>query len=103
MDAHSTAVSPNVFVELVMTQPSKRIAVNFGGGYVPGLNAVIAGTVLAADELGWEVLGVQDGYDGLLYPGSIAPWASSPTSWSAAARRCGRNGFGVFGRAEGPP
>ena len=29
-----------------MTQQTRRIAVNFGGGYVPGLNAVIAGTVL---------------------------------------------------------
>mgnify|MGYP003694205915 CR=1 FL=1 len=51
-----------------MTQQTKRIAVNFGGGYVPGLNAVIAGTVLASRELGWEVFGIQDGYDGLLFP-----------------------------------
>ncbi len=51
-----------------MTQQTKRIAVNFGGGYVPGLNAVIAGTVLASSELGWEVFGIQDGYDGLLFP-----------------------------------
>jgi 6-phosphofructokinase len=51
-----------------MTQPTKRIAVNFGGGYVPGLNAVIAGTVLASRELGWEVFGIQDGYDGVLFP-----------------------------------
>lgn len=32
-----------------MTLQTKRIAVNFGGGYVPGL---IAGTVLASRELG---------------------------------------------------
>ena len=51
-----------------MTQQTKRIAVNFGGGYVPGLNAVIAGTVRASSELGWEVFGIQDGYDGLLFP-----------------------------------
>jgi len=51
-----------------MAMQTKRIAVNFGGGYVPGLNAVIAGTVLAANELGWEVFGIQDGYDGLLFP-----------------------------------
>ena len=51
-----------------MTQQTKRIAVNFGGGYVPGLNAVIAGVVLASRELGWEVFGIQDGYDGLLFP-----------------------------------
>lgn len=46
----------------------KRIIINFGGGYVPGLDAVVQGTVLAAHELGWEVLGVRDGFDGLLHP-----------------------------------
>src|SRR5512136_971727 len=51
-----------------MQAPLKRIAVNFGGGYVPGLNAVIAGAVLAASQLGWEVVGIRDGYDGLLAP-----------------------------------
>ena len=51
-----------------MTTEIKRIAVNFGGGYVPGLNAVITGAVLAAQRLGWEVVGIRDGYDGLLFP-----------------------------------
>ncbi len=51
-----------------MTTASKRIALNLGGGYVPGLNAVITGAVLAASELGWEVVGVRDGFDGLLFP-----------------------------------
>lgn len=46
----------------------KRIAVNAGGGYVPGLNAVVTGVVLAANELGWEVVGIRDGFDGLLFP-----------------------------------
>ncbi len=46
----------------------KRIAINFGGGYVPGLNAVITGAVLAASELGWEAVGIRDGYEGLLFP-----------------------------------
>jgi 6-phosphofructokinase 1 len=46
----------------------KRIAINFGGGYVPGLNSVIAGTVLSASKLGWEVVGILDGFDGLLFP-----------------------------------
>ena len=44
----------------------QRIAINSGGGYVPGLNAVVTGAVLAADKLGWEVVGIRDGYDGLL-------------------------------------
>lgn len=51
-----------------MKKESKYIAINIGGGYVPGLNAVIAGTVLAAKELGWEVVGIRDGFDGLLFP-----------------------------------
>jgi 6-phosphofructokinase 1 len=50
-----------------MDTPTKRIAINFGGGYVPGLNAVITGAVLAASELGWEVVGIRDGFDGLLF------------------------------------
>jgi 6-phosphofructokinase len=35
-----------------MAKQTKRIAVNVGGGYVPGLNAVITGAVLAASEPG---------------------------------------------------
>ena len=49
-------------------KPVKRIAINVGGGYVAGMNTVIAGTVLAGHELGWEVLGIRDGFDGLLFP-----------------------------------
>src|SRR5512139_4225320 len=55
-----------------MQTPLKRIAVNFGGGFVPGLNAVITGVVLAASEVGWEVLGIRDGFDGLLFPDRYA-------------------------------
>jgi ATP-dependent phosphofructokinase / diphosphate-dependent phosphofructokinase len=51
-----------------MTTRIERIAINFGGGYVPGLNAVITGVVLAANDLGWEVVGIRDGFDGLLFP-----------------------------------
>jgi ATP-dependent phosphofructokinase / diphosphate-dependent phosphofructokinase len=51
-----------------MTSQKRRIAINFGGGYVPGLNAVITGTVLAASRLGWEVAGIRDGFEGLLFP-----------------------------------
>lgn len=48
--------------------PATRIAINFGGGFVPGLNAVVTGAVLAAAECGWEVVGIRDGFDGLLFP-----------------------------------
>jgi 6-phosphofructokinase 1 len=46
----------------------KRIAINTGGGDAPGLNAVINAVVYAASRLGWEVFGIRDGYDGLLFP-----------------------------------
>ena len=45
-----------------------RIAINCGGGYVPGLNGVVAGAALAAQALDWEVVGIHDGFDGLLAP-----------------------------------
>ena len=51
-----------------MTAEPKRIAINFSGGYVPGLNAVITGVVLAANAQGWEVVGIRDGFEGLLFP-----------------------------------
>ncbi len=45
----------------------KRIGMLTGGGDCPGLNAVIRAVVLAAcGGYGWEVLGVEDGFDGLL-------------------------------------
>jgi 6-phosphofructokinase len=48
----------------------KRIAILTGGGDCPGLNAVIRGVVRAAIlERGWEVLGIRDGFDGLLSGG----------------------------------
>jgi len=49
----------------------RRIAVNTGGGDAPGLNAVIRAVVLAADELGWEVYGIHEGYDGLFEDGGV--------------------------------
>lgn len=51
-----------------MNNCKRRIAINIGGGFVPGLNAVIAGIVMASHQLGWEVVGIRDGFDGLLFP-----------------------------------
>lgn len=45
-----------------------RIGVLTGGGDAPGLNAVIRGVVKAASQLGWQVLGFERGYEGLLDP-----------------------------------
>ncbi len=49
-------------------KPLRRIAINVGGSCVPGLNAVVTGSVLAANKLGWEAVGIRDGFDGLLFP-----------------------------------
>ncbi len=46
----------------------RRIGILTGGGDCPGLNAVIRAVVLsAASGMGWEVLGIEDGFDGLLH------------------------------------
>jgi ATP-dependent phosphofructokinase / diphosphate-dependent phosphofructokinase len=45
-----------------------RIGVLTSGGDCPGLNAVLRGVVLAAEKLGWEVIGFKDGFEGLLSP-----------------------------------
>jgi len=45
----------------------KRIGILTGGGDCPGLNAVIRGVVKGAIlRRGWEVMGIEDGFDGLL-------------------------------------
>ncbi len=46
----------------------KRIAIMVGAGYIPGINAVVAGASLAAGKLGWELVGILDGFEGLLHP-----------------------------------
>jgi 6-phosphofructokinase len=52
-----------------MHTKKRRIAINVGGGFVPGMNTVVTGAALAAGELGWELVGIRDGFDGLLHPG----------------------------------
>ncbi|MCS6910094.1 MAG: ATP-dependent 6-phosphofructokinase [Anaerolineales bacterium] len=46
----------------------KRIAISTGGGDAPGLNAVIRAATLAALNRGWEVVGIRDGFNGLMFP-----------------------------------
>ena len=53
-----------------MNKKTRRIAINVGGGFVPGMNNVVAGAALAACNLGWELVGIRDGFDGLLNPGN---------------------------------
>ena len=50
-----------------MAESIRRIAVSTGGGDCPGLNAVIRAVVKTAIGVyGWEVLGIETGFDGLL-------------------------------------
>jgi phosphofructokinase-like protein len=47
----------------------RTIAISTGGGDCPGLNAVIRAAVKSAIlQYGWNVLGIQDGFDGLIWP-----------------------------------
>jgi len=46
----------------------KRVAIMVGAGYIPGINAVVAGAALAAGKLGWELVGILDGFEGVLHP-----------------------------------
>ena len=48
----------------------RRIGVLTGGGDCPGLNAVIRAVVKTAQiDFGYEVLGIEDGFEGLILPG----------------------------------
>jgi len=52
-----------------MNKKIKSIGILTGGGDCPGLNAVIRAVVKAATlKYGWTVLGITDGYDGLIWP-----------------------------------
>src|ERR1039458_6688942 len=51
-----------------MCEAIKKIAINTGGGDAPGLNAVIHGAVYAARGLGWDIVGIREGYDGMVEP-----------------------------------
>ena len=48
-------------------QKPKKIAVVTGGGDCPGLNAVLRAVVLSALNRGWEVYGIERGFEGLLH------------------------------------
>jgi 6-phosphofructokinase len=46
----------------------KRIGVLTGGGDAPGLNAVIRAVVKSSTLAGIECIGLEDSFDGLIYP-----------------------------------
>src|SRR4029450_3066379 len=50
-------------------RPIRRIGVLTGGGDCPGLNGVIRALVrTAVGRYGWEGVGIEDGFEGLLEP-----------------------------------
>jgi 6-phosphofructokinase 1 len=63
-----------------MNIEKRRIAINVGAGFVPGMNAVIMGAALAAGKLGWEMVGIRDGFEGLLHPNSYPDGGLLPLS-----------------------
>jgi 6-phosphofructokinase 1 len=55
----------------------KKIGVLTGGGDAPGLNAVIRAVVKTAHNAGIEVLGLEDSFNGLIYPDKSRPLGPS--------------------------
>ena len=51
----------------------RRIGVLTGGGDAPGLNAVIRAVVKSAHNAGVEVIGLEDSFDGLIFPERSRP------------------------------
>ncbi|HMB69069.1 MAG TPA: ATP-dependent 6-phosphofructokinase [bacterium] len=59
-----------------MNRGLRRIAVLTGGGDAPGLNAVVRAVAKSAIHRGWEVLGIEDGFEGFFNEGGIRPLSS---------------------------
>ncbi len=55
----------------------KKVGVLTGGGDCPGLNAVIRAIVKSAEKrYGWEVVGIEDSFEGLIRSGKTRPMTS---------------------------
>ena len=80
----------------------RRLAINTGGGDAPGLNAVIRAIVLGALNRGWEVLGIQNGYGGLLSDeaGELVPLGREDVR---GITHLGGTILGTTNRGEVPP
>ena len=56
-----------------MSASVRRIGLLTGGGDAPGLNAVIRAVVKSATNAGIECVGLEDSFDGLIYPERSRP------------------------------
>ena len=73
----------------------KRIGILTGGGDVPGLNAVIKSVVYRATEVGYDVIGIRRGWEGLTH---VQP--GLPDGGGRAT--CGRSIGSTRGPSTGP-
>jgi 6-phosphofructokinase 1 len=74
-----------------------RIAISTGGGDAPGLNSVIRSATLAALRRGWEVIGIRDGFNGLLFPDLYPESGGTITLTREYVRGIGHLGGTVLG------
>ncbi len=61
-------MSPSPSTPAASGAPPKRACILTGGGDAPGLNAVLRGFVHRSTQLGIEVFGSEDGFEGLIEP-----------------------------------
>ncbi len=61
--------------------PTKRIGILTGGGDVPGLNSVIKGVVYRGSDLGYEVIGIRRGWEGLTHVNFDDPASTARYIW----------------------
>ncbi len=74
-----------------------RIAISSGGGDAPGLNSVIRAATLAALHRGWEVVGIRDGFTGLMFPDQYPESGGTFTLTREFVRGIGHLGGTVLG------
>ncbi|MGI9327644.1 MAG: 6-phosphofructokinase, partial [Pseudomonadales bacterium] len=85
-----------------MNTTTRRIAVNVGSRYIPGMNAALTGVTLAAAELDWEVVGIRNGFTGLLEPGDYADGGLLPLS-PQFVESLDQSASGVLGQRQDDP
>jgi ATP-dependent phosphofructokinase / diphosphate-dependent phosphofructokinase len=73
-----------------------KIAISTGGGDAPGINSVIRAATLGASRRGWDVVGIRDGFNGLMFP-EIYPDGGIMTLTRDFVRGIGHLGGTVLG------
>ncbi len=61
----------------------KRIAVLTSGGDAPGMNAAIRAVVRTAIDIKWEVMGIEQGYQGMI-DGQFREFTNERCRWYPA-------------------